>query len=144
MSGLTIDVFLLAVLLALHVTKTNRNTEMMILILLLVHVVMTTNEINKTNETNETNEPLENYDNIERDNLNQNQIDAGKPIQPVKPLVGSNLKHPPLGYVKPDLQVSSSEFQRQFSTPSDISKTSNEKIANARTHFFSDLFPHQN
>ena len=114
-STIAIDIFLLAVLLALHVTKTNRNTEMIILILLLVHVVMTTEE------------PEFNVD-----------VDVQfSPDTTEIPPPPNNLG---LKFTLPEVQGGSSEYQRQFNTPVEISKTSNQKMAKARSNFFSDLF----
>lgn len=147
-SSLAIDVSLLAILLALHVTKKNKNMEMIVLAILLAHVVMTTNPPLSYSNVNivadeylgvspETQAvPEEPVPNVEPEDLH-----VEKPIEKA----GNMYKHIP--------PIKDSEFRRQFTTPSGLAKIesvlpesssdANQKIANSRSNFFADILDHK-
>ncbi len=134
LSGVAIDVILLAVLVALHMTKKDQNVKLLLTIVLVTHVVMTTDNF------------------LMKGGKEQPVVD--QPIKEVevtieKPLGESKSLTPELKVEKERKDISDGEFTRQFSSPDQLTRTleilptsgaaANSKLVDARTSFYSDI-----
>lgn len=134
--GLAVDISLLAVLIALHTTRNNRNFELVVMALLFAHVLMTTDAF-----LNMSKEPVEEEEEAELEStLNEVDIDPSlnQDPEPVADELGvSNNLNP--------YQSSDGGFDRMFVAPKE-KKTppeANVELAKARTSFFQELFPNK-
>lgn len=136
-SSIGIDVFLLAILLALHVTK-KRNTSLIVFFLLVAHVLMTTNDvpgIPKVDvpvtdaEVSDADAEVSDVPVTEDDAL----VDQDESLGASKTDVNNEV--PGVNKVNKVNSVKNSEFDRQFETP-----TQSGQMAKARSNFFSDIF----
>lgn len=129
LSDVSIDVCLIAVILAMHVTKKDQNLKLLLIALMVAHIVFTTESLlpSPSKAVEPTDEPTDSSD-------ARNKASDSDDIVP-RP-VGAN-------------GVSSSGFSRQFSSPDQLSRThdilpassrgANGKLVDARTSFFSDI-----
>lgn len=147
-SCLAVDISLLAVLIALHATKKNKNIELVVMALLFSHVIMTTELFSKL--------PF-----VDTDTDTDNTVDTGSDLEDASTL---GVAATSLGTEEVDRQeeqttpkhnllkdrrksVSDGEFDRMTSvtptrrvSPNDSSEA-NVDLAKARTSFFAELFP---
>lgn len=131
LSTASVDVVLLAMVIALHMTKKDQNLKLLLMLLLVVHVVATTRaappvgQVERGDDT-PTAEPTA----TERDDTVQNS--------------------PALGVAKATTStVRSAEYDRQLNSPAQLSRTrevlptssdgANGKLVNSRTNFYRDI-----
>jgi hypothetical protein len=145
-SGLTIDVCLLAILIALHITKKDKDLEFLVLALLLVHVIVTTDS---TCSSSENQNPVEREITLgvadENAHYGRKHVQDTPKIHETPEIVDS----PNLSDEEKRKSVSNSTFERQFTIPKEYSKMSsilpndsasaNGKLAQARSNFFSNI-----
>lgn len=137
-SCLAVDISLLAVLIALHATKKNKNIELVVMALLFSHVIMTTELFSK----------LPFIDAVESSSEVVEVVDAassstlGVAAEEVQPKSSEGV-----GNKSMRKSVSDGEFDRMTSvtptrrvSPNDSSEA-NVNLAKARTSFFAELFP---
>lgn len=122
----SIDVCLIAIIIAIHITKKDHSLKLALLALLVTHIMCTT------------------------DSLVPPRQEAGQPPQQsVKPLhVVVGAPQESSNHISSS-EVSSSGFSRQFSAPDQLSKTqhilptsargANGKLVDARTRFYEDI-----
>lgn len=144
-SSVSVDVSLFAVLLALSFTGKNRTLKMVVLLVLMGHVLMTTNG-----------SPLSTLG-AQGGDGDVPQDDASDDESPETDPEVSDPQNEPTNTVEasdvPRVQktVSNSEFDRQFSIPPEYSRTdgilprtseaANSKLARSRTMFFDNILP---
>ena len=119
--GLAVDISLLAVLIALHLTKKNKNLELVVMALLFSHIIMTT-------EAFLTRSAEEHEEDVEEDVNQEIEEDVEEETDP-EPVGVSNAK-----------SVSDGGFDRAFQNiPAEV----NLDLAKARSSFFEELFPNK-
>lgn len=141
---LAIDISLLAVLVALHVTKKNKNLELVVLALLFSHLIMTTELFSKVED--ETDEE------VEGEPSEIDPVGAVRAVSVIDEARAANETRASLGAVgdnqesdnqesgsspKPQ-SVSDGEFDRMNTTQK---PKTNADLAKSRTSFYENLFP---
>lgn len=126
LSGVAVDVVLLAVVIALHVTQKDQNLKLLLVFLITVHVITTTRHCGGG----------------DGGSMPAEQLDS----QPRE--LGSS-KATPVSTEKIRKNASDAEYSRQFSSPAQLSKThdvlpttseaANSKLVDSRTQFYKDL-----
>lgn len=129
--GVAIDVVLLAVVIALHATKRDQNLKLLLVFLIVVHVITTTRC------------GIGGADSIETEEAEEavGEVDSEPRLDPQ----GTT----PTSTDKRKKSASDAQFNRQLSSPEQLSKThdilpttseaANAKLVNARTRFFKDI-----
>lgn len=123
LSGVAIDVVLLAVVIALHATKRDQNLKLLLVFLIVVHVITTTRYcVAGAHSTEEV----------------VGEVDSQPYLAPQGTSVDKRKK-----------SASDAQFSRQLSSPDQLSKThdilpatseaANAKLVDARTRFFKDI-----
>lgn len=128
--GLAVDISLLAVLIALHATKKNKNLELVVMALLFSHIIMTTEAFLMMSNPEEVHEDVkvEEEEDVEED-VEEVHDDELDPVGAVNSNVKPNAK-----------SVSDGEFDRAFQNiPAEV----NLDLAKARSSFFEELFPNK-
>lgn len=131
--SLAVDISLLAVLIALHATKKDKNMELVVMALLFSHIIMTTEFF--------TNGGADIINSNEADIINNDNID--QPSDPDQPSEEPTDDWDPLASTigtrasSPHKSVSDGEFDRVEGTHTK-SKTD---LAKSRSSFFQTLFP---
>lgn len=131
LSGVAVDVVVLAVIIALHVTKRDQNLKLILVVLLVVHVMATTRRFSYTPPTAKV--------------ADETFSDQSADITPEVPSQTGNL-----GSARKDIKiVANSGYNRQFTSPDQLSKTreilpttsagANGKLVESRTRFFKDI-----
>jgi len=130
LSGTSVDVILLAVVIALHVTKRNDNLKLILVVLLVVHVAATTQRFRLVTGSNTT-------------------PSSAPPAIPTAS-TESGQSTTPVDLGKPQAKlVASAGYDRQFTSPDQLTKTrdvlpstsdsANGKLVDSRTRFFEDI-----
>lgn len=138
MSTASIDVVLLAMVIALHVTRKDQNLKLLLVLLLVVHVVATTRAASPDTAAYE---PEGGVDTAHVEPA------AGEEVEQVVHAVQSGLGAAGATTV-PDT-VRSAGFDRQLSSPAQLSRTrevlptssngANGKLVDSRTSFYKDI-----
>lgn len=125
LSGVAVDVVLLAVVIALHATKRDQNLKLLLVFLIVVHVITTTRRCVASADSIETEEAVR-------------EVDSQPQLAPQGTSVDKRKK-----------SASDAQFSRQLSSPVQLSKThdilpatseaANAKLVDARTRFFKDI-----
>lgn len=127
---LAIEISLLAVLVALHVTKKNKNLELVVFALLFSHLIMTTELFSKVyDETEEVHEDTEMEEMEEMD-----PVGAVRAVSVMEKARAENETRASLGAVG---SVSDGEFDRMNTTK----PKTKELLAKSRSSFYENLFP---
>lgn len=167
--GLAIDISLLAVVIALHVTKKDKNLELAVLAILFAHVIMTTDAITQspvskkigldrlgsskfvlgTEKSRGPTIEVAEADALDLDDSLVPPVNLDNAVANIDLTVNDEvvIAEPPLTHNTGD-----GEFERMFSVPKQASVTSvdvlpqnsidaNGKLADARTSFYKELFP---
>lgn len=129
LSGVAIDVVLLAVVVALHATKRDQNLKLLLVFLIVVHVITTTRVCVAGADSIETEQAV-------------GEVDRQPQLAPQLPPQGTSTD-------KRKKSASDAQFSRQLSSPVQQSKThdilpttseaANAKLVDARTRFFKDI-----
>ena len=132
LSGVAVDVVLLGVVIALHVTQRDQNLKLLLVFLITVHVITTTRHCDEGDADSAQMEQV------------QSTTAGSQPLE----LVGSS-KATPVSTEKIRKNASDAEYSRQFSSPAQLSKThdvlpttskaANSKLVDSRTEFYKDL-----
>jgi len=144
-SSITHDVILFAVLLALTASGRYKNLKMVVLVTLLGHLLLTTgNKVPRVEESEALGaERLDVFDvtPVVEDKTPGNMA-AGPQNEETNTIIPENIR-------KTSKNVSNSEFDRQFTIPTEYSKTdgilpststsANSKLARSRTSFFDNI-----
>ncbi len=160
-SSVSIDVSLFAVLLALNFTGKNRTLKMAVLLVLMGHVLLTTNNVPLPTTPNDDIEALGNMgEDAPRVDASDgaevsSHADGEERAGPGADSAVSVPQNEPTNTIEaadlPRVQknVSNSEFDRQFSIPPEYSRTdgilprtseaANSKLARSRTTFFDNI-----
>lgn len=130
-TSLAFDISLLAVLVALHTTKKNKNLELVVLALLFSHLIMTTELFSKhvEDETDEVDEVEE-----------MNPVGAVRAVSVIDEARAANETRASIGVnesPKPQ-SVSDGEFDRMNTTQK---PKTNADLAKSRTSFYENLLP---
>lgn len=147
-SCLAVDISLLAVLIALHATKKNKNIELVVMALLFSHVIMTTELFSKlpfvdsdTDNAVDTDSELVDASTLGVAATSLGTEEADRQEEQTTP------KHKKEELKDRRKSVSDGEFDRMTSvtptrrvSPNDSSEA-NVDLAKARTSFFAELFP---
>ena len=125
LSGVAVDVVLLAVVIALHATKRDQNLKLLLVFLIVVHVITTTRCC------------VAGADSIETEDV-VGEVDSQPQLAPQGTSTDKRKK-----------SASDAQFSRQLSSPAQLSKThdilpktseaANAKLVDARTRFFKDI-----
>lgn len=124
--SLALDVSLLAVLIALHVTRKNKSLELVVMALLFSHIIMTTEAFLRLEE--EEIEP----EAEEESEIMEKKEEFQEPEEEVFENVGTGKRQDQLRK-----SVSDGSFDRMSFV------SSNTELARARTSFFEELFPNK-
>lgn len=129
LSGASVDVVLLAIVIALHVTRKNENLKLILIVLIMVHVIATTRRLVWAPDSNIK-------------SATAADANGPSPAQPVPLETLETLGAPPK-------LVTSAGYDRQFTSPSQLAKTrdvlpstsegANGKLVASRTRFFKDI-----
>ena len=130
LSGVAVDVVLLGVVIALHVTQRDQNLKLLLVFLITVHVITTTRHCGGGDGDSAPMEQL------------QNTADS-------QPLESVGSKATSVSTEKIRKNASDAEYSRQFSSPVQLRKThdvlpttskaANSKLVDSRTGFYKDL-----
>lgn len=142
LSGVSVDVVLLAVVIALHVTKKDQNLKLLLVVLLVVHVIGTTHRFSSLHDATENRSRASSADST--GSAEDDSPAASTEMPPQAAPVGSAATG---ARARPE--VSGAEYIRQFSAPPQMSTThdvlptssngANGKLVNARTNFYKDI-----
>lgn len=141
LSGVSVDVVLLAVVIALHVTKKDQNLKLLLVVLLVVHVIGTTQRFSSLHDATENRSRASSVDST--DSAEDDEPAASTEMAPQGAVASSATG----ARARPG--VSGAEYIRQFSAPPQMSTThdvlptssngANSKLVNARTNFYKDI-----
>lgn len=123
-TSLAIDISLLAVLVALHATKKNKNLELVVLALLFSHLIMTTELFSKHVE-----DDTDEVDEVEE----MDPVGAVRAVSVIDEARAANETRASLGQ-----SVADGEFDRMKTTQK---PKTNADLAKSRTSFYDNLLP---
>jgi len=143
-ASITHDVILFAILLALTASGKYKNLKMIVLVTLLGHLLLTTGKNTVHSEDPEAlgEGPLLVDDVAPMENEPESNMDAGRQNEETNTIIPENVR-------ATSKTVSNSGFDRQFTIPTEYSKTdgilpstsiaANSKLARSRTSFFDNI-----
>ena len=133
--GLAVDISLLAVLIALHVTKKNKNLELVVMALLFSHIIMTTEAFLMRSPEEGVDKEVDK--DVEEDVEEEVEEEVAEDVEVENPSVVENLG---VSNVQNAKSVSDGGFDRAFQNiPAEV----NLDLAKARSSFFEELFPNK-
>lgn len=125
--NLALDVSLLAVLIALHVTRKNKSLELVVMALLFSHVILTTEAFLRVKEDDSGFE----CEPIEEPPVEEPPVEELEELEEPE-AVGTSRRR--------EKSVSDGSFDRMSFVSAN---SSNSELARARTSFFEELFPNK-
>lgn len=153
--GLAVDISLLAVLIALHATRKNKNLELVVMALLFSHIIMTTEAFGFEDEAEE----LDGEDGVdgvdEQEGLEPGEVENVENVELDKDEVSDEVSA--LGATRTSVKISETtqdqrksvsdgEFDRMAfaaRTSSNVPREANLELAKSRSSFFEELFPNK-
>lgn len=145
LSGVSVDVVMLAVIIALHVTNRDQNLKLILVVLLVVHVMATTRSFTDTYYDNDASSDFDEDKSADMDFDSANHRVADTTAD----VVNSDTKSPVGMPSEGRNVVTNSSYNRQFTSPPQLSKTrdvlpttsagANGKLVASRTKFYKDI-----